>query len=307
MPTYSSDDNSWLSGLSVPLILGGILVFFVVLSTGNASDTPSESLSRRDRKRRRAKRKQDPGGDCELIARNIPVEIIEHIIDYVADEPGSKRTLKACALTGRAWLPRTRWHLHHTLVVHRGGPDPYKLRWFPEVARCIRRVYVRDGLWHEVTNSVLVKLGHVECLHLSNTHRHPRDITAEQFPLFPALQELRLENVAFRTGDELLAVLRQLPKLSRLSVPLTSVNYFDFENARERAAAPARVQLPLQFVHLNVRPAPGRAAREILAMARASLTELSIRIVSLSGLRPACKHEFCLTRPRLRSATQCRA
>ena len=220
----------------------------------------------------------------------MPVEVIEHIIDSFASD---KRTLKACALTGRAWLPRARYHLYRTLVVRRGGRDPYKLRFYPAVARCVRRVIVHDGLWNEVSNSVLVKLGHVERLHLSISYGHmQRDISAAQFPHFPALKELRLENVAFHSGDELLSILRDMRNLTSVSIPLTSMNYLTAENL-ERLAAPYRstpVHLPLQFVHLLVRPTPGPVAREILAMAGPSLKNLSIRIVSLSsGLRPTCK------------------
>ncbi|GJE86428.1 hypothetical protein PsYK624_025080 [Phanerochaete sordida] len=286
MPTHSLDEGSWLSALSVPLILGAVITFFVVISTGSAAGASPGTL-RRDKRRRKGKRRKDDTGERELVRRDIPVEVVEHIIDYLADH---RRTLKACALTSRAWLPRARYHLYSTLVVRRRGLDPYKLRFYPQVARCIRHIVIRDGLWLEVTNSVLVKLGHVEILHLSIPYGHmSSDISPAQFPHFPMLKQLRLENVAFHSGEQLLSVLRKLPELSSLSVPLISMNYSDAATSEEciTSSRLPRVRLPLQFVHLSVRPTPGRTACEILAMAGPSLTELSIRIVSLSsGLRP---------------------
>ncbi|OBZ74691.1 hypothetical protein A0H81_05632 [Grifola frondosa] len=46
--------------------------------------------------------------------RNFPVELIDHVIDYLRYDTHS---LEACALTCRSWLPRSRYHLFWRILV----------------------------------------------------------------------------------------------------------------------------------------------------------------------------------------------
>ncbi|KAI0693699.1 hypothetical protein C8T65DRAFT_63318 [Cerioporus squamosus] len=45
---------------------------------------------------------------------NVPVEIAEHIIDVLWNDNGA---LRQCALTCRAWLPRSRLHIFHSIAL----------------------------------------------------------------------------------------------------------------------------------------------------------------------------------------------
>ncbi|TFK80055.1 hypothetical protein K466DRAFT_605658 [Polyporus arcularius HHB13444] len=54
---------------------------------------------------------------------NIPVEVSEHVIDMLWDD---KDTLRACALTCRAWVPRSRLYLFRSITL-RERPTVYAL------------------------------------------------------------------------------------------------------------------------------------------------------------------------------------
>lgn len=290
MPSPVGDD-SWLSALTVPLILGACVAFVVVMGTGPTEPSrppPRSHRKRTPKSRKREKERKDSLSDWEMIpvSRNIPTEIIEHIIDFLQDD---KPTLKACALAGRAWISRARHHLHSTITIKRGGPDPYKLWLLPAVARCVRRVNVRDGLWDELNRSVLVELGYIEQLRLRSSHEETYPtLPIAEFPKFPGLVELRLHNISFSSRQELYTVLKRLAKLSTLHIDLTPMNYVNQlpqGDSQPETAPFARptFSLPLAQVHLSVRSRPGSVAQDILAIAGSSLKELSVAIVTLSS------------------------
>ncbi|KAH8091782.1 hypothetical protein BXZ70DRAFT_952099 [Cristinia sonorae] len=58
------------------------------------------------------------------LATLVPVEIWEHIIDFVNTistrrfDPVRCRTLASCCLTSRSWLPRSRLHLYHSVSLY---------------------------------------------------------------------------------------------------------------------------------------------------------------------------------------------
>ena len=217
----------------------------------------------------------------------VPVEVVERIIDFVRND---KRTLKQCALTSRAWLPRARYHLHRTYTVRIGGPDPYKLRAHPGVARCIRRLIIEDGLWNEVNASVLPGLGYVESLQLGTSHtinKVPRRLTLAEFPRFPALKSLRIQQyVFFASKEELMSVLEGLRQLTFLYLDLAGAMHMGdwFEHPLPAPASPEPTfSLPLEILHLAVLAHPGPVPQELLAIAGTSLKHFRILIVSLSA------------------------
>ena len=52
----------------------------------------------------------------------IPLEILEHIVDYCRDD---KETLRACSLASRVLRPAAQRYLFHNLVFHNVSGDPY--------------------------------------------------------------------------------------------------------------------------------------------------------------------------------------
>ncbi|KAH9922702.1 uncharacterized protein B0H18DRAFT_879070, partial [Fomitopsis serialis] len=46
----------------------------------------------------------------------VPAELCDTVIDHLHDDP---RTLAACALVCRAWVPSSRMHQFHTVILHR--------------------------------------------------------------------------------------------------------------------------------------------------------------------------------------------
>ena len=160
------------------------------------------------------------------------------------------------------------------------------------MARCIRHVTVRDGLWDELKRSVLVDLGYVDHLHIRE--RTNRVMSLTDFPNLPSLVELRLENVYFGTKEELFSVLETAPKLETLFIDLAAVNYTaasqeDIPLHSDNSSIIPKFSLPLRKLHLLVREPPGEVAREILAIAGNALSELTILIYGVnSTLNSTC-------------------
>ncbi|KZT74615.1 hypothetical protein DAEQUDRAFT_660381, partial [Daedalea quercina L-15889] len=46
----------------------------------------------------------------------VPPELCDVVIDYLHDDP---RTLAVCALVCRTWVPSSRMHQFHTVILHR--------------------------------------------------------------------------------------------------------------------------------------------------------------------------------------------
>lgn len=156
-------------------------------------------------------------------------------------------TLKACALTCRDLLPRSRTHLHRVFTVRRMGPDPSrKLQAVPAMAWCTRKVVIVNGMWGHPDISVLSGLDRVDQLQLgySNFERQQlgnlllsheplpstkrtRQVTAAEFPRFPRLKELRIEWDAVCAKADLLPILKCIPHLTTLHVDLTDGEYVE--------------------------------------------------------------------------------
>ncbi|CCM01194.1 uncharacterized protein FIBRA_03242 [Fibroporia radiculosa] len=175
--------------------------------------------------------------------RELPVELYDHILDYLWDD---QRTLLACSLTCRAWVPTTRLHLFEIVVI-RG----------PEDCACLHRVletsaagstrvadYVRDisiidpdpidrdaGVQpaEESTRwlcrwmpKILPKLKRVECLRLE--HIDWELLAANEgtknciLSFCPGLKSLHLSSVMFATSDALLQTIMSFPSLNSLQM-----------------------------------------------------------------------------------------
>ncbi|TCD65446.1 hypothetical protein EIP91_002659 [Steccherinum ochraceum] len=213
----------------------------------------------------------------------LPVELTDYIIDFLHSNIPA---LKACSLTARAFLPRSRFHLFRTIFIQRNGRDPYKLGSLPNVVRYIREVEIHGNLCSEVIHSALVKHGQVQSLHLVGSQDQWRDVqwtlSHSELPRFPRLQELALSRVYFRSLGDLLANLRSHRELKKLSI--------DFEDIRS-STIPSRVdlgalmvmQVPLRSLHMRLNflnAAPGGVPQVLMVSSGATLKHLSLEILA---------------------------
>jgi len=216
-------------------------------------------------------------------ACKLPVELTDYIIDLLHSDLPS---LKACALANRIFLPRARFHLFRTVSVRRNGKDPYKLRRYLNVARCIRRVVIHGNLVFEVVNSTLVELGLVESLHLIGSDDRWKEIQwtldRSQFPRFPRLKELSLSRVYFRSLGEMMFTLRSFHDLATLSMDFEDIRYTNLP-PRVDPAALAAVQIPLKDLHMRLNflnAAPGQVPQVLVTSAGSTLRHLSLDVLS---------------------------
>jgi hypothetical protein len=147
------------------------------------------------------------------------VEVIEHIIDYLQ---GNNYALATCKLVHSAWLPRARMHLHRTLIVEKGGPDPFKLRFFPQVAQHVRELVVSHVLLGEIASSVLAELNKVQSLQIVSTTgvTVPILLSATDSPCFTRLKELHVDSRCFSSQSALLHFISKADHITSLSIDL---------------------------------------------------------------------------------------
>lgn len=78
-----------------------------------------------------------------------PTELYDRIIDFVASDASTLRTLQACALTCRVWLPRSRFYLFQNVrVTSFTGYDRLDkiLRDNPTIAHLVRTLHFEIGV-----------------------------------------------------------------------------------------------------------------------------------------------------------------
>lgn len=216
---------------------------------------------------------------------------MEQIIDHLCND---KRTLAACKLAQRAWVPRARTHLHRTLVLRRGGLDPYKLRFYLPVAHCIRAVTVAPILLRELASSPLVEIDKVEHLQVTSFGEPQGPVVrASEFPRFSRLKTLALLCHCLRSPLDLFAVLAEAPCLDKLVVDLrqrhSAITGRPFLDAVARCNRLRLQTLEIAF-HLNVNVDPGILPQIVLGLAGATLKHLTL---DLRYFLPASVDEIC--------------
>lgn len=182
------------------------------------------------------------------------------------------------------WLPRSRYHLNRKIVIRKGGPDPYSLRFYPSVAQCVREIQIIDNLCDEVSRSVLMDNPRIESLSIINSSGGTQlEISRQQFPYFPALTKLNLHKVSFHCGEELFGVLASQRRLADLRVDLSSIVYLD-PSRTQFDASPTGSFNAMHTIHMTVRPNLnlGTVPHALLDRAGRALKEVSIRILGLS-------------------------
>ena len=218
---------------------------------------------------------------------HLPPELVDEIIDYLWD---NVRALRACCLTHRTWLPRSRYHLFRSIRFRKYGIDASTLRSQPHIARCVREVTIEGDVYPEVTNSTLVDIGKVESLHLEANKTHwsdvQRGLCRSQLPCFPRLKELTLQKVYFRSFAEMISTIRQYQRLNSLSL--------DFEDWKYPAANIPDPNMvlslpPLQRLQMRVNlvgSLPGPIPQILLNSAGAGLRHLTFDILTTPSRPP---------------------
>ena len=160
---------------------------------------------------------------CALDAVSLPVELSDGIIDYLADDRSSLRTT---SLVCRAWCPRSRSHLFHTVHVK-------------AVRKSFRSflAFLNHNDQRPQCSPPISRL--IRCLHLYGSRRcdyRPQDgadevvstITStflvDLFAALPGLKELSLEAIQFDTR------LYPAARLHQLSAPKFELDFLSMKN-----------------------------------------------------------------------------
>ncbi|KZT68934.1 hypothetical protein DAEQUDRAFT_765941 [Daedalea quercina L-15889] len=167
----------------------------------------------------------------------VPQEILDVIIDYLADD---RKSLRACALVARAWRSRSQFYIHRTLKVtskvrcKRAG-DVY---FNPFLVSCIRELHIQDlelkipGTSHHWVDrdvpAMVSKLSRVHPLFIESVviqNGHDIDWGSHPDPLFPNATRLSIHRLDFRVGTEFAAFIRHFPRLSSLTLTDFTIEY----------------------------------------------------------------------------------
>lgn len=218
--------------------------------------------------------------------RTLPPELVDEIIDYLHH---NIRALKACSLTHRTWLPRSRYHLFRALRFRKFGVDAFRLSSAPEIAQYVREVTVEGNMYSEVGKSILVDMGKVESLHLEASKIHFTDVhrglCQSHLPVFPMLKELTLRKVYFRSFAEMISTIRSYRRLNSLTLDFEDWKYLA-ANAPDSSMVLALPSLKrLEMRHNLIGSWPGPIPQILLNSAGADLHDLTFDIVT-SPSRP---------------------
>lgn len=220
----------------------------------------------------------------------LPQELIDEIIEYLKDD---KPTLKACTLTHRMFLPRSRKYLFRTLFVRRHGPDPYKLRTCPEVSRNFREVIIRGNLCSEVKHcSSFINYDLVDTLRLEGSQTDWKEIDwslrQSDIPALPALRNLSLSRVYFTHFKDMISTVESFPQLETLSLDFEDYRY-SFAKPKELNDCELRLSVHTLHMRLNLVTPPGPVPNVVLNSAGDNLRDLSLNVMSTAPTKPACK------------------
>lgn len=155
----------------------------------------------------------------------LPLDVLESVLGYLWND---RRTLAACALACRAFLPVVRHHVFNTVrLTHSAGYSEYcrfqkLLQDSPHVALSVRTLHIglAPALDRATLPALLPRLHEVESLALSfgGGMFEMDEATREKLPTyFRLVKHLRIENVRF-DGTDLLRILCACPELRSLSL-----------------------------------------------------------------------------------------
>lgn len=162
----------------------------------------------------------------------LPVEVWEIVIDFACSDDNYRRydTLRACALTCRAWLPRSRVNLFRRVRFRRPNQVNRLLHLisdYPVLADNVLELHVTPAEthkhgWFPFANAPLVqKLKNVRKLRLSEVQWNALPPTYYTFiGKYARVSSMELANVVFHSARDFLHLLWALPALERLDCGL---------------------------------------------------------------------------------------
>ena len=172
----------------------------------------------------------------------LPPELLDEALDHLWDDP---KSLKACALACRSWIPTSRLHLFRTVLLsslETAERFSTLLDSTPAIARCVKKLsitaqythsdgqeqemsrVVEDDGWVNACASIARKLGTPECggrvrtLALSRMRWSALEPTtrASFKELFRSVRTLFLFEIRFDTSGDVLDFLDGFPNLAEL-------------------------------------------------------------------------------------------
>ncbi|RPD63568.1 hypothetical protein L227DRAFT_608788 [Lentinus tigrinus ALCF2SS1-6] len=164
---------------------------------------------------------------------HVPLEVAENIIDQLVHHVD---TLRSCALTCRGWLPRSRYHLMTSIRIQ--AKDDLSsmydyLSSTPRIASIVRNVSISPAdtegncLYLKAFPLLLLsRLPKLQSCKMDWFHDHVSFHAANLLgtQTYLRVEELRLENIRFRTGGELARLLTAFPLLRLLHFEWLSVS-----------------------------------------------------------------------------------
>ncbi|KAH9936914.1 hypothetical protein B0H21DRAFT_59879 [Amylocystis lapponica] len=155
----------------------------------------------------------------------LPPEIQDRIIDFLHGDP---TTLRSCALTCRAWVPSSRYHLFNVLEISEFGRVPLYsafasiLHTSPHLGKYVQALTL-NVTWEDqdhISNSlsfIARRLGNVRMLTLNGSRNSPHTVNYTTYSQFRSVTNLRL-NVTFSCCDDVASLFRALPGVEELRV-----------------------------------------------------------------------------------------
>ncbi|OBZ73453.1 hypothetical protein A0H81_06663 [Grifola frondosa] len=151
----------------------------------------------------------------------LPPELTDRVIDHLHDDA---RSLRACALVCRAWLPRARYHLFHDISLSLSH-GRHKLRFerfdrllecYPHLGYFVRKLSMRgssSSLPQKSYSRTLARMPNVTNIIWTEAFFHP----SAAFDRFKYLTGLHLENYGFPSLNDFASLICSLSHLEELS------------------------------------------------------------------------------------------
>ncbi|KAF8530692.1 hypothetical protein JB92DRAFT_2782395, partial [Gautieria morchelliformis] len=160
----------------------------------------------------------------------LPGELIDQVIDHLHDDSPS---LRACCITCRAWVPSSRFHIFHDIVLPAKRADALALilETSPHIAPLVRSLAIINP-WPDakynyldaVIPAIAPKLTRLKTLRLrcvTLTKQDPKVLSA-LIHNFSTLQELHIPSATFNSFRDFAALIVAHPFLECLEVGFVS-------------------------------------------------------------------------------------
>lgn len=152
----------------------------------------------------------------------MPQELLDCVIDHLHDDSAS---LRACALSHRAWLPQSWRHLHHHVSIDASRPSHksprYSFGHSLEYIQSLELVHLGDATAiSPFTMPLLSRLTHVRTLSISFGAWDKLSIADKNslVSAYPNVETLKINGVSFSGPLDMVDLISSFPHLSHLSV-----------------------------------------------------------------------------------------